>query len=54
MQQVWYLPSAWNKEYVWDTAWVTETAKSAVDWLNARMRRVNDLPDQPRGAIAGH
>jgi hypothetical protein len=54
VQHVWFLPNAWSKEYAWDTVWVSETAKSAGNWLYARMGRVNALPDQPRGAIADH
>jgi hypothetical protein len=54
VQRVWFLPTAWSKAYEWDTAWVGEAAKSAGNWLYARMGRVNALPDQPRGAIASH
>ena len=54
VQHVWFLPTAWSKGYEWDTAWVGDAAKSAGNWLYARMGRVNDLPDQPRGAIASH
>jgi hypothetical protein len=54
VKKVWFLPSAWSREYAWDTAWVGDAARSAGNWLYARMGRVNALPDQPRGAIASH
>jgi len=42
LQQVWYLPSTWKKEYVWDASWTTrwiETLKDFTRWLQSRLPR---------------
>ncbi len=33
LQQVWSLPGAWHKTYVWDFRWTISWVKSTVDWL---------------------
>jgi len=40
LQQVWYLPSTWKKEYVWDASWTTrwiDTLKDFTRWLQSRL-----------------
>jgi hypothetical protein len=44
VRQVWYLPGAWSKDYVWDTAWVRQSVQSVGTWLDARLHRVTDMP----------
>jgi hypothetical protein len=43
LQEVWYMPTAWQKNYEWDTSWTTSwinQVKSAGNWLYSRMSAV--------------
>ncbi len=33
-QQIWYLPSAWTKDYVWDFRWTIDWVQNGRDWLD--------------------
>ncbi len=33
LQQVWYLPEAWDKDYEWDWSWVTDPLTNGGQWL---------------------
>jgi len=40
LQEVWYLPTVWEKHYEWDTRWTTswmDQVKSVGDWLYSRL-----------------
>ena len=41
LQEVWYLPSAWSKQYEWDFTWLNNPLKSAGTWLEARIRQLS-------------
>jgi hypothetical protein len=34
LQQVWYSPEAWNKEYKWDWNWASDPMANAGQWLH--------------------
>jgi hypothetical protein len=36
LQQVWYSPEAWNKEYEWDWNWASDPLTNAGEWLRDR------------------
>ena len=36
LQQVWYLPEAWDKDYEWDWSWVTDPLTNGGQWLRDR------------------
>ena len=43
LQEVWYLPTVWEKHYEWDTRWTTtwmDQVKSVGDWLYSRLSAV--------------
>ena len=33
LQQVWYLPTSWKKDYEWDTSWATQWFVTSAQWL---------------------
>src|SRR6185437_9896536 len=33
LQQVWYVPSTWQKQYQWDMNWASDPLTSAGEWL---------------------
>jgi hypothetical protein len=37
-QQVWYLPSAWSKDYVWDFHWTIDWIQTCRDWLDNHLQ----------------
>lgn len=38
LRQVWPEPSTWNRRYVWDLSGVTNSLRSAGDWLTRQMQ----------------
>ena len=40
LQQVWYLPEAWDKDYEWDWSWVTDPLTNGGQWLRDRAGRL--------------
>jgi|SRR5579864_261110 len=40
LQQVWYLPETWYKDYGWDFAWVGDPLASGADWIKQQANRL--------------
>lgn len=40
LQEVWYLPEAWKKDYEWDVTWVGDPLTSAANWIKEETRRI--------------
>jgi len=40
LQQVWYLPEAWNKEYEWDWGWAGDPLVNAGQWLRDKANKM--------------
>ena len=40
LQQVWYLPDTWKKEYEWDWGWVGDPITAASQWIKDRADRL--------------
>jgi hypothetical protein len=36
LQQVWYLPETWEKDYGWDWSWIGDPLTSASEWMRDR------------------
>ena len=41
LQQVWFLPSTWTKEYKWDFAWLRNPLAAAGDWWQEQLRKLS-------------
>ena len=39
LQQVWYLPETWTKDYGWDWSWVSDPITSAAEWMRDTWNR---------------
>jgi hypothetical protein len=44
LQQVWYSPQTWNKEYEWDWDWVGDPVASAAQWCRDQAGKIFKLP----------
>lgn len=40
LQQVWYLPETWQKQYTWDVDWASDPLSSAGQWLRDKADRL--------------
>lgn len=40
VQEVWLLPSVWNKQYTLDFQWVVQAIQVAAEWLGSQVRSV--------------
>jgi hypothetical protein len=40
LQDVWYLPESWKKEYEWDWGWASDPLTSAGQWLRNQADRI--------------
>jgi len=40
LQEVWYLPEAWKKDYEWDMTWIGDPLTSAASWLKEQAGRL--------------
>ncbi len=40
LQQVWYLPEAWDKEYEWDWGWASDPLIDGGQWLRNRTEKL--------------
>ncbi len=40
-QQIWYVPGVWQKEYVWDFAWMTSWIQSGANWIYRQWERLD-------------
>lgn len=40
LQEIWYLPEAWTKDYGWDFTWVADPLTSAASWLKEQTERL--------------
>jgi len=40
LQQVWYVPSSWQKQYEWDLSWASDPFTSGGEWLKDQMGRL--------------
>jgi hypothetical protein len=44
LQQVWYLPSIWEKAYGWDLTSITSSLRSGGEWLQHQIQRITGSP----------
>ena len=44
LQEVWYMPTVWQREYSWDSRSVKDSLISTGDWLNEQIGRVTGRP----------
>jgi hypothetical protein len=40
LQQVWYVPATWQKEYGWDFTWASDPLSSAGEWLREKADQI--------------
>jgi len=40
LQQVWYAPGTWEKQYEWDMSWASDPLSSGADWLRNETGRL--------------
>lgn len=40
LQQVWYMPETWEKQYEWDWSWAGDPFTSGGQWLKEQMERL--------------
>jgi hypothetical protein len=40
LQQVWYVPETWQKQYEWDFGWAKDPLSSAGEWLKDKAGRI--------------
>jgi hypothetical protein len=45
LQNIWYLPDAWTKEYEWDWGWASDPITNAGEWLHDRVGKWFTLPN---------
>ncbi len=40
LQQVWYVPETWQKQYEWDWSWASDPFTAGGQWLKEQMERL--------------
>jgi hypothetical protein len=40
LQQIWYSPETWKKEYGWDLTWLGDPLTSAAEWIKVETSRL--------------
>lgn len=43
LQQVWYTPETWQKQYQWDMNWASDPLTTAGDWLREEAKRLTSF-----------